>query len=110
MAFSITGNAAASQAYSSLLATTNSTQKAQEDLASGKSINSAADNTSGFRVASELNTQISLMTSASANVSEAQNLLSTGETALSSINDLLTQIQGTISAASDTHSRSNISC
>jgi len=101
MAFSITGNAAAAQAYSSLLSTTNSTQKAQEQLASGKSINSAADDTSGFRVASELNTQISLMTSASANVSEAQNLLSTGETALSSINDLLTQIQGTISAASD---------
>jgi len=101
MAFSIYGNSAATQAYNSLLTTTNSTQNAQLQLASGKSINSPSDNSSGFRVSSELNTQITLMQAASTNVSSAQNLLSTGEPALSNVNDLLTQIQGTISSASD---------
>jgi flagellin len=101
MAFSINGNTAAASAYSSLLKTTNSTQQAQEELASGNSVNNPSDNTSAYRVSSELQTQISEMTSANSNISEAQNLLSTGETALSSVNDLLTQIQGTISAATD---------
>ena len=76
MAFSIYGNSSATQAYNSLLTTTNATQKAQLELASGKSINSAADNTSGFRVSSELQTKISLMNSASANVSNAAKLVS----------------------------------
>jgi len=101
MAFSIYGNSSATQAYNALLSTSNSTQKAQLKLASGKSINSAADNTSGFRVSSELQTKISLMNSASANVSNAQNLLSTSSSALSSVNDLLTQISGKVAAATD---------
>lgn len=101
MAFSIYGNSSATQAYNSLLSTSNSTQKAQLALASGKSINSAADNTSGFRVSSELKTKISLMNSAATNVGNAQNLLSTGESALTSVNDLLTQISGKVAAATD---------
>jgi flagellin len=101
MAFSINGNAAATQAYNSLLATTTKTQKSQEELASGNSVSNPADNTSAYRVSSELNTQINLMQSAQTNVSEAQNLLSTGQSALSSVNDLLTQIKGTISSATD---------
>jgi flagellin len=101
MAFSVTGNAGATQAYNALLSTTNATQKAQLQLASGKKINSAADDTSGFRVSSQLKTKISLMNSASSNVDNAKNLLSTASSALSSVNDLLTQISGKVSASTD---------
>jgi flagellin len=101
MAFSVYGNSAATKAYNALLSTSNSTQKAQLKLASGKKINSAADDTSGFRVSSELQTKISLMNSASSNVDSAKNLLSTAESALTSVNDLLTQISGKVSASSD---------
>jgi len=101
MAFSVYGNSGATQAYNALLTTSNATQKAQLQLASGKKINSASDDTSGFRVASELETKISLMNSASSNVDSAKNLLSTASSALSSVNDLLTQISGKVSASSD---------
>lgn len=101
MAFSITGNYAAQQAYNSLATSQASTQKAQLELASQKRINSASDDTSGYRVSSELKTKVDMMKSAMANVESAKSFLSTGESALSSINDLLTQIKGKIADATD---------
>lgn len=101
MAFSITGNYAAQQAYNALATSQASTQKAQLQLASQKRINSAADDTSGYRVSSELKTKVDMMKSAMANVESAKSFLSTGESALSSINDLLTQIKGKIADATD---------
>jgi flagellin len=101
MAFSITGNSAATQAYNALLTTTNSTQAAQLKLASQKKINKVSDDTSGYRVSKELQSKITLMNSASTNVDSAKNLLSTAESALSSVNDLLIQIQGKVSSATD---------
>jgi len=101
MAFSIYGNSSATQAYNSLLQTTNSTQQAQLQLASQKRINQVSDDTSGYRVGKELQSKISLMNAASSNVDSAKSLLSTAESALSSVNDLLIQIQGKVSSATD---------
>lgn len=101
MAFSINGNIGAMDAYNALLQTTNQTQKAQLQLASQKRINQVADDTSGYRVGKELEGKISLMKSAMTNVDSAKSLLSTSESALSSINDLLIQIKGKVSQATD---------
>lgn len=101
MAFQINSNRGAMDAYNALLQTSNQTQKAQLELASQKRINSASDDTSGYRVGKEIAAKVSLMKSAMSNVSSAKSLLSTAESALSSINDLLIEIKGKISAGTD---------
>lgn len=101
MAFTVNGNLGATQAYNALAQTQAKTQTAQLQLASQKRINSVGDDTSGYRVAKELGSKITLMQSAITNVDSAKSLLSTAESALSSINDLLIQIQGKVSQATD---------
>lgn len=102
MAFQINSNLGASAAYNALKQTNFQTQKARLQLASQKRINSVADDTSGYRVGKELTAKVALMKSALTNISSAKNLLSTAESALSSINDLLIQIKGKISDSFDT--------
>ena len=101
MAFQINSNLGAQDAYNALAKTTAETQKAQLQLASQKRINSVSDDTSGYRVGKELSAKVDLMKSAMANVSSAKSYLSTAESALSSINDLLIEIKGKISAGTD---------
>ncbi len=101
MSFQINTNVNALLAYNALAQTTQNTAKAQLQLATGLQINSVADNTSGYRVGKDLQGKIAIMQSAQNNVGSAKDILSTAESALSSINDLLIQIQGKVTDAND---------
>jgi flagellin len=101
MSFSINTNLGALTAYNALAKVNQQTQKAQTALATGKRINGAGDDTSGYRVGKELQSKIALMTSAQGNIDSAKNMLSTAESALSNVNDLLTQIKGEVGGAND---------
>ncbi len=99
--FSINTNLAALQAYQALQNIDVQTQKAQLQLATGKRINSVADDTSGYRVGKELQGTVAVMTAAQGNVGAAQDILNTAESALSNVNDLLNSIKGTATEATD---------
>ena len=101
MSFQINTNLDALKAYNALATVNAQTSKAQLRLASQKRINSVADDTSGYRVGKELEGKVALMKAAQGNIGSAKNILSTAESALSNINDLLTQIKGKVSDASD---------
>lgn len=101
MSFSINSNLGALTAYNALAKVNQQTQKAQTALATGQRINSAGDDTSGYRVGKELQAKVALMTSAQGNIDSAKNMLATAESALSSVNDLLTQIKGEVGGAND---------
>lgn len=101
MSFTINTNLGALDAYNALGKINASTTKAQLRLATQKRINSVADDTSGYRVGKELEGKVSLMKAAQGNIGSAKNLLSTAETALSNINDLLIQIKGKVADAND---------
>ncbi|MFA6978801.1 MAG: flagellin [Ignavibacteriaceae bacterium] len=101
MSFSINSNLGAVSAYNALAKVTGSTQSAQLRLASQKRINSVSDDTSGYQVGKELQGKIAVMKGAQGNIGSAKNLLSTAESALSSINDLLIAIKGKVADASD---------
>jgi len=101
MSFSINSNLGALNAYNALAKVNAQTQKAQTQLATGQRINSSGDDSSGYRVGKELQSKIALMTSAQGNIDSAKNMLSTAESALSNVNDLLTQIKGEVGGAND---------
>jgi flagellin len=101
MAFQINTNIEALNAYNALAKVNSQTTKAQLRLATGKRINQAADDTSGYRVGKELQGQVAIMQAAQGNIGSAKDILSTAEAALSSINDLLTEIKGKVADASD---------
>jgi flagellin len=101
MSFNINTNLGALDAYNALAKINASTTKAQLNLATQKRINSVADDTSGYRVGKELQGKITLMQSAQGNIGSAKNILSTAESALSNINDLLNQIDGKVADAND---------
>ncbi len=101
MSFRINTNVEALNAYNALAKINSQTEKAQLRLATQKRINSAADDTSGYRVGKELEGKISIMKAAQGNIGAAKNMLSTAETALSSINDLLIQVKGKVADSID---------
>jgi len=101
MSFSVNSNLGAVSAYNALAKVTGSTQGAQLRLASQKRINSVSDDTSGYQVGKELQAKISVMKAAQGNINSAKNLLSTAESALSSVNDLLIAIKGKVADSSD---------
>ena len=76
-------------------------EKAQLRLATQKRINSVADDTSGYRVGKELQSKVAIMQAAQGNIGSAKDMLSTAESALSNINDLLIQIEGKVADAND---------
>jgi flagellin len=101
MSFQINTNIQALNAYNALAKVNAQTEKAELRLATQKRINSAADDTSGYRVGKELQSKISIMQAAQGNIGSAKNMLSTAESALSSINDLLIQVEGKVADAVD---------
>ncbi len=96
MAFSINTNIDALQAYNALATVNMNTTKAQLRLATGKRINSVADDTSGYAVGKSLDQKVQLMKTAQGNVGSAQDMLSTAEAQLSSVKDLITSIRAKI--------------
>lgn len=93
MAFSVNSNAGAAAVYNALAKTQASTQKAQLQLATGKKVNSASDNTSGWNIGKQLEASSLKMKSQLANIGSAKNFLSTAEAALQQVYDKLNQIQ-----------------
>jgi flagellin len=101
MGFGINSNIDALRAYNALAAVNASTTKAQLRLATGKRINSVADDTSGYAVGKSLDQKVQLMQSAQRNVGSAQDMLSTAESQLTSVKDLITSIKAKIADSSN---------
>ena len=101
MAFQINTNIGALEAYQALAKINSNTTQAELRLATQKRINSVADDTSGYRVGKELQGQVAIMKAVQGNIGSAKDMLSTAESALSNINDLLIQIQGKVADATD---------
>jgi len=77
--------------------------KNEQQLATGKSINTAADNAAGFSIASQLTAKIGGLNQASKNVGTAKSMLNVAESGMNSINDILTKIKAkAVQGASDT--------
>ena len=94
--FSINTNIDALQAYNALATVNANTEKAQLRLATGKRINSVADDTSGYAVGKSLDQKVQLMKVAQGNVGSAQDMLATAESSLSSVKDLITSIRAKV--------------
>jgi len=101
MAFQINTNVDALKAYNALAKVNSEATEAQLRLATGQKINSVSDDTSGYRVGKELEAKVSIMEACQGNVSSAQDMLATAESALSNINDLLIDIQAKVADATD---------
>ncbi len=101
MSFRINTNVDALSAYNALAKANLDTSKAQLRIATGKRINSVADDTSGFQIGKSLEGKISVMKAAQSNVAGAKNMLSTAEGSLLSVNDLLIKIEGKLSDATN---------
>lgn len=93
MAFQVNTNIGALNAYNALAKTNADTYKAQLRMATGKRINTVADDTSGYNIGRSLMTKSDVMKASQSNISSAKNLLSTAETSLQSIDDLATKLK-----------------
>lgn len=94
--FKIASNIGALEAYNALAKLNSKTQKAQLRIATQKRINSVSDDTSGFNIGKSLESKVALMHAAQKNVGSAKDMLSTAESQLVSIRDLITQIKAKI--------------
>lgn len=101
MSFMINTNIGALNAYNALAQTNSEAYQAQLRLATRKKINSVADDTSGFATGKSLEQKVKLMQAAQNNVGSAKDMLSTAETQLISVKDLITQIKAKITDASN---------
>ncbi len=101
MAFRINTNMGAIRAYNALKAVNARVSAAQLRLATGKRINSVADDTSGFAVGKSLDQKVKLMQSAQNNVGSAKDMLSTAETQLISVKDIITEIRAKVADSSN---------
>ena len=101
MGFRINTNVDALSAYINLDKTNKMAAQSQMRLASGKRINSVADDTSGYNIGKSLEGRLQVMKSAQFNIGSAKNLLSTAEGSLAGVNDLLIKIEGKLSDATN---------
>lgn len=99
----IAGNIGAMNALNSLAGINKQLATYQTRLATGKRINSAADDPAGLSIASKLQARSEGLKVALGNIGDAKNLLSVAESGLGRINDILLQMRNKASqAASDT--------
>jgi len=101
MSFKIATNLGGLSAYKALADINKDTYEARLRLATQKRINSVADDTSGYNVGKSLEGRVAVMTAAQGNVAAGKDLLSTAETSLQNINDLLNQIKAKVTDAND---------
>lgn len=99
--FKINTNVGALNAYNALSKVNAQAEKAQLRLATQKRINNVGDDTSGYRVGKELQGKVTLMKASQGNIGAAKDMLSTAESALSAINDLINQIKGKVADSID---------
>lgn len=99
----IAGNIGAMNALNSLQGINKQLAIYQTRLATGKRINSAADDPAGLSIASKLQARSEGLKVALGNIGDAKNLLAVAESGLSRINDILLQMRNKAAqAASDT--------
>ncbi len=89
MSLRINLNTAAMNAHRQLYITDNELSKSMERLSSGFRINRAADDPAGLVISEKLRTQVSGLTQAMSNTTDAVNLLKTAEGALTEVHSLL---------------------
>ena len=89
----IASNIGALNALNSLRNVNNKLALHQQRLATGKRINSAADDPAGMTIAAKLNARSEGMKTALNNIGDAKNLLSVAESGLSKINGILTKMR-----------------
>jgi len=93
-------NIPAENAYNSLLSASNDIANRQLRLSTGKRINSAADDVSGYITSRSLGARNGALKSALNSVGDAKNVTAITQDALDNINGLLTQIKDAASIAS----------
>ena len=97
MGFKVNTNIDALNAYYNLAKVNNDLTKSQLRIASGSKLQHVSDDTSGFNVGNSLKGKVKIMEGAQGNISAAKDLLSTAESNLLGVNDLLTKIEGKLS-------------
>ncbi|WP_448335991.1 flagellin [Bellilinea sp.] len=99
----IAGNIGAMNALNSLQGINKQLATYQTRLATGKRINSAADDPAGLSIATKLQSRSEGLKVALGNIGDAKNLLAVAESGLSRINDILLQMRNkALQGASDT--------
>lgn len=93
-------NIPAENAYNSLLSASNSIANRQLRLSTGKRINSAADDVSGYITSRALTARNGALKAALNSVGDAKNVTSISQDALDNINSLLTDIKDAAAIAS----------
>lgn len=96
----IAGNIGAMNTLNSLQSINKQLAMHQTRLASGKQINSAADDPAGLTIATKMHTNSEGLRVALGNIGDAKNLLSVAESGLSKINDILLQMRNKAEQAS----------
>ena len=102
MGLRINSNSDALTALNNLNSVSASIATSIQRLSSGLRINSAADDPSGFLIASHLQAQVDGLNEAIANTQEATSVVKTANSALSEINTLLSTIRQNALAAANT--------
>jgi flagellin len=99
----IAGNIGAMNALNALTVINKQLSVHQSRLASGKRINSAADDPAGLTIATKMQARSEGLSTALSNIGDAKNLLAVAESGLGRINDILIQMRNKAEAgASDT--------
>ncbi len=99
--FRINTNVAALNAYNALMNINQQMGTHQLALASGKRINSVADDPAGFTISTKLQARSRGITQALNNVGDAQSVLSTAEGGLQNISDILVTMKEKVTQATN---------
>jgi flagellin len=109
MSIVVNTNIASMRAQRSLASSGKDLQQAMERLATGKRINSAADDAAGFAIAERMTSQIRGLSMSAKNASDALGLLKVVENASNDVTDMLQRVRElAVQAASGTNSVSDI--
>lgn len=96
MALQVTKNVSVLNSLQSLKQTNRDLDKVQRQLSSGKKLNRSSDDPSSFSLSQKLRAQVKLMDQASQNIQSGKNMISTADSSLQKVSDLLSEIQSSI--------------
>lgn len=105
MSLVVNTNVGSLNAQRSLAASSNELATAMERLASGKKINSAADDAAGFAIAERMTAQIRGLNMATKNINDGLSMIAVAEHASADVTDMLQRMRElAVQAANDTNS------
>jgi len=99
MSFSINTNNSAMAALQSLSQTTTALNRTQNEVSTGKSVNSASDNPAVYAIAQGMNSQVAALSGVQSGLQTANNTLSAANTGLGTIGSLMSSLASTVSTA-----------